>query len=366
MNRKIIEISNLVLNKEKHTILDIDTFYLEQGETIVLIGPNGAGKSTLLQILMLLQRPTAGDFYFRGEKVRWEDSLSYRRRMAMVFQEALLLETTVYHNVASGLVIRGFPKEQIQERVKKWLVRLGIEHLSYRSARSLSGGESQRVSLARALVLEPEVIFLDEPFAALDEPTRNTLLSDLADILRDTSVSSIIVTHNYAEIPVLADRAVAMDKGRIVQVATPWEILTRPASLGVASLVGIKNAIKGVITGYDNDNGKVFVKAGQHDIVANVFTPPNSEKVYILLRPEDVKMMVTLEKNEANTMRGRIGKLMPYGNMFTAVVDCGIPFTATISHEQALHGDLTIGRDVWISFSPDRVHLINAQAITPE
>jgi len=356
MNGKIIEIKNLTFTLGKQKILDVDAFFLGQGETIALIGPNGAGKSTLLQVLMLLQRPTTGELYFKSEKVNWKDSLSYRRRMAMVFQEALLLETTVYNNVASGLMIRGYPKEQIQERVKKWIIRLGIEHLSQRSARNLSGGESQRVSLARALALEPEVLFLDEPFAALDEPTRTTLISDLADILRDTGVSSIIVTHNYTEIPVLADRVIAMEKGRIVQTASPWEILARPASLTVASLVGVKNKIRGRII--ENKDGKVFIKAGPHTIIASGSAPPGGEMVYILIRPEDIKIMPETADKEANIVGGRIKKLLPYGNQYTVVVDCGIPLIAIINHDQALRKELVIGKDVWINISPEKVHLV--------
>jgi len=364
MSGKMIEINNLTFTRGKQKILDVDDFFLGQGETVVLIGPNGAGKSTLLQVLMLLQRPTTGKLYFKGEKVNWKDSLSYRRRMAMVFQEALLLETTVYNNVASGLVIRGYPKEQIQERVKKWIIRLGIEHLSQRSARNLSGGESQRVSLARALALEPEVLFLDEPFAALDEPTRTTLISDLADILRDTSVSSVIVTHNYTEIPVLADRVIAMEKGRIVQTATPWEILARPASLTVASLVGMKNTFQGRIIG--NNDGKLFVKAGPHTIIASGFTPPDGEMVYVLIRPEDVEIMNENVKNGVNIINGRIKKLLPYGNQFAAVMDCGIPLISVINHDQALRKDLAIGKNVWVNISQDKVHLIKDEGAPPK
>jgi len=245
MSQKIIEIKNLTLIKGKQKILDIESFSLEAGETVALIGVNGAGKSTLLQVLMLLQRPTTGEFFFKGERVNWKDSIIYRRRMAMVFQEALLLDTTVYHNVASGLLIRGLAKKQIQKRVEEWQKRLGIEHLSNRSVRYLSGGESQRVSLARALALEPEVLFLDEPFAALDAPTRNALITDLAGILQDTCISSVFVTHNYSEVSVLARKVIALDKGRIVQIATPQEMLARPANLTIASLVGVDNILAG-------------------------------------------------------------------------------------------------------------------------
>jgi hypothetical protein len=121
----------------------------------------------------------------------WKKPIDYRRRMAMVFQEPLLLNTTVYHNAASGMKLRGFKADAIHDRVNEWLQRLGIAHLAERQAVNLSGGESQRVSLARALVLEPEVLFLDEPFSALDVPTRAALTAKLARILRGTRITSV-------------------------------------------------------------------------------------------------------------------------------------------------------------------------------
>lgn len=364
MHEKIIEIRNVILNKEKHKILDIDNFSLARNETIVLIGPNGAGKSTLLQVLMLLQQPTDGDFYFKGKKVKWKESLSYRRRMAMVFQESLLLDTTVYNNVAFGMKFRGVPKKQINERIEKWLIKLGIEHLSSRSARKLSGGESQRVSIARALAIEPEVIFLDEPFAALDEPTRNVLIADLADILKITNVSCIIVTHNYLEIPALADKVVVMEEGKIIQEAPPWEVMTRPASLSVANLVGMKNMIMGEIVGYAHDNSKMFVKIGQHDIIVQGNAPAGYGPAYVLIRPEDVQMMTKPDPNRINNLPGKVSKLLPYGHMFTAVVHCGANFTAIVGNDQILHGEITVDKDVWLSFPPDKVHVI-AKLDTP-
>ena len=167
MKDGIIEASKIKLQKSKKEILDVEHFQLAQGEVRAVIGPNGAGKSTLLQVLALLQRPSSGQLFFRGEIVNSKNILSIRRRMAVVFQEALLLDTTVYKNVASGLQIRGHRKKEIDGLVWEWLERLGIRSLAHRPARFLSGGESQRVSLARAFALEPEVLFLDEPFSPL-------------------------------------------------------------------------------------------------------------------------------------------------------------------------------------------------------
>ena len=204
-----------------------------------MIGPNGAGKSTLLQVLALLQRPSSGQLFFRGEIVNSKNILSIRRRMAVVFQEALLLDTTVYKNVASGLQIRGHRKKEIDGLVWEWLERLGIRSLAHRPARFLSGGESQRVSLARAFALEPEVLFLDEPFSPLDYPTKKGLIDELRDILQATRISTILVTHDYHEIPVLADSVTVLDRGKVIQSCSQQEIFQKPANDVVASLLGV-------------------------------------------------------------------------------------------------------------------------------
>ncbi len=235
----IIEASKIKLQKSKKEILDVEHFQLDQGEVRAVIGPNGAGKSTLLQVLALLQRPSSGQLFFRGEIVNPKNILSIRRRMAVVFQEALLLDTTVYKNVASGLQIRGHRKNEIDGLVWEWLERLGIRSLAQRPARVLSGGESQRVSLARAFALEPEVLFLDEPFSPLDYPTKKSLIDELRDILQTTRISTILVTHDYHEIPVLADSVTVLDRGKVIQSCSQQEIFQRPANDVVASLLGV-------------------------------------------------------------------------------------------------------------------------------
>jgi tungstate transport system ATP-binding protein len=239
MKDGIIEASKIKLQKSKKEILDVEHFQLAQGEVRAVIGPNGAGKSTLLQVLALLQRPSSGQLFFRGEIVNSKNILSIRRRMAVVFQEALLLDTTVYKNVASGLQIRGHRKKEIDGLVWEWLERLGIRSLAHRPARFLSGGESQRVSLVRAFALEPEVLFLDEPFSPLDYPTKKGLIDELRDILQATRISTILVTHDYHEIPVLADSVTVLDRGKVIQSCSQQEIFQKPANDVVASLLGV-------------------------------------------------------------------------------------------------------------------------------
>ncbi|NHM28469.1 ATP-binding cassette domain-containing protein [Desulfofundulus sp. TPOSR] len=224
MNNTILEVHNLQFKRGNREILNIDHFALHERETIALIGPNGAGKSTLLQVMALLLKPTRGTVEFRGVPATPRIALAIRRRMAVVFQEPLLLNTTVYENVATGLKLRGVPRQEIKKRVDRWLELLGIAHLAGRRSHQLSGGEAQRVSLARAFALEPNVLFLDEPFSALDFPTRLSLLNELDRLLKDTGIAAIFVTHDFSEVPYLTDRVAVLKNGRLVKTGTFEEI----------------------------------------------------------------------------------------------------------------------------------------------
>ena len=171
-----VTVYNLRVETGGRTLLSVPRFDVLRGEVLVLLGVNGAGKSTLLQTLAFLRVPTSGSLQFDGEAVSFRSPpLTLRRRLAVVFQEPLLFDTTVAENVASGLKLRRVARAAIQEKVHRWLERLGIAHLcSSPSAYSLRG-EAQRVSLARAFVLDPDFFLLDEPFSALDAPTRESL-----------------------------------------------------------------------------------------------------------------------------------------------------------------------------------------------
>ncbi len=165
-------------------VLDIPSIHVIPNEVLVVVGPNGSGKTTLLLALALLLKPAAGTISYNGRRVDGgSDILRLRRQFAVVFQDPLLLNGSVWDNVTLGLRLRGVEKSEIKKRAGKWLDRFGIAALSSRQARTLSGGEAKRVSLARAFALQPEVLFLDEPFVALDSPTRQSLIGDFESVL---------------------------------------------------------------------------------------------------------------------------------------------------------------------------------------
>lgn len=225
----LIEINNLQIKRNERVVLDVENLSIPRGETLTIVGPNGAGKSTLLLALAHLLKPTRGDIQFDGKSITQWNDLEYRRKISFVFQVPLLMDMSVEQNVALGLKFRGVSKVETQERVGRWIKAMGIESLSKRRASQLSGGEAQRVSLARAFVLEPELLLLDEPFAALDPPTRTKLLEDLSAILSEDHRTAVFVTHNLNEAAKLSHRIAVVIGGVMRQVGTVRQIKSHPA-----------------------------------------------------------------------------------------------------------------------------------------
>ncbi|MDI3317723.1 MAG: ATP-binding cassette domain-containing protein [Bacillota bacterium] len=237
MSQPALAVRGLRVVRGGHRVLDVAALEVARGEILAVIGPNGAGKSTLLQSLALLL-PAEMEYRLDGRPVDLpREALGLRRQMAVVFQQPLLLDGSVIDNVILPLRLRGVPRREARERAVRWLERLGVAHLAQRPARHLSGGEAQRVNLARALVVEPRLLFLDEPFASLDVITRGKLIRELRPLLHGAGVTALLVTHDFTEIPPVADRVAVLDRGRLVQVGTPREVFTRPAGPTVEHLV---------------------------------------------------------------------------------------------------------------------------------
>lgn len=233
----MIQIRDLLIQRNGNTALRVDFLDIQRGETLTVVGPNGAGKSTLLLALANLIKPVSGEIIYDGKSLQQWDELEYRRRISFVFQSPLLMDMTVEQNVALGLKFRGTPKEETHARVKRWMKHLGVENLSKRRAGQLSGGEAQRVSLARAFVLEPELLLLDEPFSALDPPTRSKLLEDLSTLLKENHRTAVFVTHNLNEATKLSHRMAVIVGGMLRQVGTAKQIKSRPADEIVAAFL---------------------------------------------------------------------------------------------------------------------------------
>jgi tungstate transport system ATP-binding protein len=354
----LISIKDLLVRYSNQAVLQVSSLEVREGEVLAVMGPNGSGKSTLLLVLARLIHPQAGTLSFRGSPIVQESELEYRRRIALVLQEPLLLHQSVFANIASGLKFRHLPGAEIKRRTEIWLDRLGISHLRDRPANRLSGGEAQRVSLARAFALEPELLLLDEPFSALDAPTRARLLHDLHALLSQTSITTVFITHELDEALLLGDRVAVLLGGVLHQVGCPQDVFSAPTDAEVAAFVGVETVIAGKVAA--SQNGLLLIHADglQLEAVGDI---PVGTRVLYCLRPEDITLSVSdsHEKTSArNRLSGHIQRMTPSGPLVRVVVDCGLPLVALITRGSASDMGLHEGAHVTATFKATAVHLI--------
>jgi ABC-type sulfate/molybdate transport systems ATPase subunit len=235
-------------------VLRVDSLVVERGEHLSVLGPNGAGKSTLLRLLAAVETPHSGDVTVDAVSTQ-RGGVRLRRRVAYATQRPGLLTTSVRRNVELPLRWRKVPRARRGEIALAALERLNVAHLADRPAGALSGGEQQRVSLARALAIDPAVLLLDEPAAGLDAQSRSAFFADLEQALADRATTVVQVSHRAEEALRLADRVVVLVDGRVRQIGSP-DVLNRfPADAGVAALVGYEN----LVDGYVETDGTVLV-----------------------------------------------------------------------------------------------------------
>jgi tungstate transport system ATP-binding protein len=357
--QSVIELKNLTVERGGVQVLDIPSFSLYANEFVSLIGPNGAGKSTLLLAIMGLIGRKGGSILFHSEEIGSEKSkLEMRRRMAMVLQEPLLFDSTVYDNVASGLKIRGIDRAAVKSRVMTWLERFNLAGMAHRSARKLSGGEARRVSLARAFAVEPEVIFFDEPFANLDTPTRQSLTEDMDRIIRENGIAAVLVTHDQSEALRMSNRIVVMNGGVIVQSGTPAVVMNSPVNEFVANFVGMETILEGVVLKNVDQRVTALVAGIELDAVGKQM---EGDDVYCCIRPENVTISVTAEKGSArNHLRGRIQETVSMGPFLKLYLECrGFTLASYVTRESFAELGLTADMEVYASFKATSVHLIN-------
>ena len=362
----LLKAEDLLVRRGGVTVLDIPDLGVFSGQILALIGPNGAGKSTLLLTLARLLKTSRGRFFFNGLEIdAGRNGVDYRRRVAMVFQEPLLFDTTVFDNVAAGLRIRGAKREEIERVVTEYLDLFGIAHLAKRSARKLSGGEAQRTSLARAFVTKPEIVFLDEPFSSLDPPTREALTGDLERILRETRTTAVASTHDQTEALRLGDRLAVVNEGKIVQIGPVAEVMNRPANEFVASFVGVETVLPGCVLRSSDGVFTAAVEGGEIQAVGHVRP---GERVLCGIRPEHVTLSTNTPPpgtSARNAFPGMIRKITPLGLFHRVRVDCGFDLVAYVTRQSLDELGLEEGKTVTASFKATAVHVIPRGALPP-
>lgn len=307
-----IKIRDCRVVRDGRVILDIPELDVIEGCTTVLIGPNGAGKSTLLRALQLLVRPQCGEFFLNDVPMH-RDIVATRRRMAVAFQEPLLLNMSVRRNVEIGLRLRGVSKPLRRERSQYWLDRFRVKHLSDRHAHDLSGGEAQRVNLARAFALDPEVLLLDEPFSALDAPTRAGLVEDFTSILTEKRPTTVLVTHDRDEALNIADRVAVIIDGSVHQIGSPADVFNAPSSAEVATFVGFENVWPATFECASAGVATYRVSGQSVDVVATSLV----DSAFLCLRPEAITLFAisdAITGSARNCLTGHVAAIHTAGS----------------------------------------------------
>jgi thiamine transport system ATP-binding protein len=334
------------------------SFDVAEGETVCLLGPSGCGKTTLLRIVAGLEMPDAGQVLLDGQDV--DPMPPHRRDFGLMFQDyALFPHKNVFDNVAFGLRMRaggrnkGTEKE-IEERAREVLGLVGLNGFERRSVNELSGGEAQRVALARSLAPRPRLLMLDEPLGSLDRALRERLMTELHAILTAVGVTVLYVTHDQAEAFALGDRAVVMNAGHVEQVGPPEAIYRRPATPFVARFLGLTNLAEGTVVG----RGRVASAWGEIDAEFGGYRP--GDRVSVLIRPEAASIVDGNTTGVSNLIRARLVARSFRGGRYR--VQAQPEAGPLLTFELANVGTLPVepGAYVTIAFDPGGVALLPA------
>jgi ABC-type Fe3+/spermidine/putrescine transport system ATPase subunit len=263
------------------------SFQVRQSETVALLGPSGCGKSTLLGVIAGLETPDRGEVLWDGSSLA--SVPAHQRNFGLMFQDfALFPHRDVYGNVAFGLQMSKWDPARIERRVREVLDLVGLPGFGPRDVNTLSGGEAQRVALARSLAPGPRLLMLDEPLGSLDRTLRERLVVDLRQILRQSRQTAVYVTHDQEEAFIIADRVVVMNAGRVEQTGPAQEIYRQPAGIFVAKFLGLNNLLPGQVeAGADGKIVRTALGVYPADQAAAGQVPPGPATV--LLRPDAVQ-----------------------------------------------------------------------------
>lgn len=357
MSTPLLEARDLTLRRGSFT-LRVPSLILHERETLALLGRNGAGKSSFLHLLALLERPDHGQVLLRGAPVHPSDT-SARRAIAVSLQQPLLLDTSVAANVGLGLGFHRVPRGERRARVAAWMERTGIAGLAKRRATTLSGGEQRRVSLARALALQPAVLFLDEPFAAIDQPTHESLLAELPEWLAAAGCATVLVTHSRDDAARLAGSIAVLVDGELRQHGPAQTVLTRPVDPQVAAVVGVENLFPARVT--SSADGLLVLYAGELEFIAAGNLPAGST-VMVAVHPEQVLLLApnTAPRGRGrNHLPARVRDVRAGSPGLRVRVDLGgVELLIALTRATAAELDLSPGAAVIVTIRPADLHLM--------
>jgi putative spermidine/putrescine transport system ATP-binding protein len=277
---------------------------IQAGSFVTLLGPSGCGKTTVLRMIAGLEAASGGEIWIKGRRI--DEVAIHKRNVGLVFQNyALFPHKTIFDNVAFGLKYRNVPKAEIRERVGRALDIVRLPGVEKRFPAHLSGGQQQRIALARAVVVEPDVLLLDEPLSALDANLREDMRVELKRIQRDLNITTIFVTHDQAEALALSDKVVVMSDGRKEQEGDPETVYSRPASRFVAEFLGHANLLSGPI----DSQGRLRLSDGS---LLKLADAPPSDMATVVLRAERILLSETASESEDVSVLDGIVRAVDY------------------------------------------------------
>ncbi|MBA7564108.1 ATP-binding cassette domain-containing protein [Candidatus Atribacteria bacterium 1244-E10-H5-B2] len=337
MYKLIFKVRNLKKAYNSKIVLDVDKLNFQEGKIYAIVGPNGSGKTTLLNILNLLEKPDEGQIFFYDQEITNKsnsNTLEIRRRMTLVNQDPFLFHSTVYNNIAYGLKIRSIPSKVQKSRIRSALNIVGLSGFKDRKADQLSGGEAQRGVIARALVIEPEVLFLDEPTANIDQKHVDVVERIIKKIKKEIKTTVIFTTHDLSQAYRLADEVISLLDGKIIKQVP-------------------ENLLWGEII--EEDGLKRFKTTGdiKFTIVSEKVGP-----VYISIDPRDIILSYEQFQSSArNSFLGKITKIIEQNHLVKLEIDIGIPLVVIITGESFLKMNLNLGNKVYLTFKASAVKL---------
>jgi ABC-type Fe3+/spermidine/putrescine transport system ATPase subunit len=313
-----LEIRDIHKDYDQKPLLRGVSFTVEQGETTCLLGPSGSGKSTLLRIIAGLETPESGQILWDGQDLA-EVSV-HQRRFGLMFQEyALFPHLTVEQNVAFGLRMQNLPAEEVKSRTSAALEQVKMLAFTARKVTDLSGGEQQRVALARTLAPRPRLIMLDEPLGALDRTLREELVRELRDLLKASGIPAIYVTHDQEEAFTIADQLLLLHDGRVVQSGQPGAVYRNPVDAWAARFLGRNNLVEGTVS--SREPLKVDTPLGSLEVASSLPRTLNiGDRVTLLIPAESASL--TTDDYHSQQIAGRVEDSIFRGKDFRVTLDC--------------------------------------------
>ena len=361
MADKILEIRNLKKHFTSGFSLNLDYLYVYENNIFTLIGSNGSGKSTLIYLINLLVSADSGTIVFDGEEIlnKKNNRQKIRGKMAVVFQEPILFNTSVYNNLLMGLRLRNIEISEYRDNFNFLIEKLKIKNLLSRSPKTLSGGEQQKVCLARALLLNPKILLLDEPLANIDQETREEFREDFFEILKQKGTTSFYITHDRNEAMIISDFVGVIENGAMEQIGPKEEVFRRPASERVAKFVGIETLIKGLVNNIQNNVIEISIDGGT--FIYAVGESTKGKRITAAIRPEDVIIIAKREETTSlstlNIFKGKIKEIKDTGLFKKLDIDCGFSLTAYITDASINRLDLKIGSEIFAAVKASAIHV---------